>query len=688
LTDFISKSPFIALDLETFNYTNSSNVPRPIKFNGMFEGGIKTIQIGFPLDVCNLQFIIDIEELLAKGLTLQYLGSKLKVLEKATILGQNLKYEFQFLSVYFHIRLRKFRDVMLMSQVLLAGDKIKHNLASLYNEYISQSEFKALTGKDFAEYAEFKATLQKSRWRGTLTADQLQYAADDVKLVFPLYDNICERLDEFVEKYEQRVRLNQTIYNAIKLECDLIPTYAMMELRGIGYDKTYHQTIVIPFLEEKRKEAEDQVAKYFVREVIKSNGLRGKARVVWTDKEVINLSSPIQIKTALNGAGVSVSDSREETLKKHISDHPALPWILQYKKADSLLDKFGEKMLNLCSRDSIIHANWYQIGSDEGSIDTGRSSCQGPNLQQTPARENIFGKSARELFRKSFKARPGYIFIDVDYKQVEPRVTAQICNEKAMLEAFNKDIDLYSAVAKKWLNLDYLPERGDYKRDFIGKTGYLALSYKAGPMKLRDFVAEESKGEIVWTDLEAKEYWNSFFASFPGIARKQNEIDQFIRKKPEGFSSLAPFKGRKPITILFTELGRPRRWCLKPEQERMLDEDLHKFGENQRWNTYQKRLNEISREGYNFIIQGTAADILKVSLKLIQDRFEAAGFDFETEGVIAVVHDELLIEVKEEHQEEASKIVEACMIEAGQRFIDRLPVGIDLKIGHNWAEVH
>src|SRR5581483_3034340 len=123
--------PKLAVDVETFSNDKleEDEVPRPIKFRHPYISGmIKTLQIGMPIDVEDIQFIIDLEEINPR-----VAGKYLKfALENSMIIGQNLKYEFQMLAVHCDIRLRNMRDLMLMSQVLHAGNKISHSMGSIY----------------------------------------------------------------------------------------------------------------------------------------------------------------------------------------------------------------------------------------------------------------------------------------------------------------------------------------------------------------------------------------------------------------------------------------------------------------------------------------------------------------------------------------------------------------------------
>ena len=712
----------LALDVETYllDHVEEDVVPRPIKFNGKYQGMIKTLQIGIDPKIKDIQFIIDVE-LIGKP---KEIGNILRdVLIQAVVLGQNLKYEYQFLAVHLGIFLNDMRDVMLISQIIKSGDKLSHSLANLYARYLDGAVFHRMTGKTFQEYSTFKYGSQKSTWRGLLSDDQLQYASDDVRLVFPLYDALLDYVDDFIEVHEKHNKLNQSVINVILLECSLIGIFAMMEIRGVKFDREHHQGYTMRFLEEQAANAQIEVGKYFTHEVKKSNGLRGKARQTWMERETINISSTKQLAEALEAAGVELPKEEKTaaaTLMKLKDKHPAIIHILHYKKASSLLSKFGMKLVTIAGIDGIIHASWFQIGSDDSSIDTGRSSCKDPNLMQIPNREDdnfmAWGKTAADLFRKSFIARAGSVLIDADYSQFEPRIQCQLANEveqaKAFIHAYENgyEVDLHALTAKAAFGLDYLPSKAEIdklkkegkddlakeykkKRD-TGKILNLGIGYGMGSAKLARNITEET-GEYC-DDKKARRIIEQYYENLPGIKAMKTRVERTVRKKADAFESLTPFADRKPIAVMFTELGRPRRWCLRvgdPDQEKMAimePQRLDKWFEEpgRKMNEFTRRLSECSREAYNFIIQGANADMLKQALRLIQNEFDARGWDPFREGVLMVVHDEILVEVFQEHAAEAKEIVETCMKKATEYLLTDVPVVISIGVGQNWADIH
>lgn len=782
----------IALDVETYG-PDKTKVPRPTKNkDGSYNGYIRTLQIGFDLSeafaIRDIQIIIDIKKTGCEIIT-KYLK---EVFENTFIIGQNLKYEYQFLWVFMGIKLKKMRDVMLMSQILKAGDKVHHGLGDLYARYFdygwfesylaSKLDLKALMKAYFVEgqkplsifdlYKRFKDVHQKIDWEiDEMTPEQLQYAADDVALIFPLFDAISDEVKRWRATYEpQFVDGTMGMIEVIKKECDLIPRYAIMELRGVKLDKDYQERVVIKYLQEKMKEATEKLA-FTVTKKVKHRSrwcrLKDKKEIACvgiyaTEWEVevevpMKMTSPIQLKTKLNqilrdALGIVtddldedpeqvVGDTKEDTIRdlvnrrrKELSPEvlDQIKWVLQYKKATSLLSKFGEKMVKLCGEGDYLYPSWFQIGTDEIAVSSGRSSCKNPNMMQMPSRGALFitrwdkdgkpifygesgdfqdGIEVLKFFRKSFIAEDGWIFLDADYSQEEPRIAAEICNEQKLIDdfvKFGKQADVHSMFGKSFCNLNYYPKKGEFERDYIGKTGGLQLLYGAWWVAFKDFMYSKTDGKVDWTDAEAEEKYNNFFSDYKAFRREMDNARSEAGRLPEswGWTLRNCKNNRLPYAVFNTHAwGRKRSFHLKSDQMFKPDFMLAKgyktpilneetgepeLDENGKpvttyKNIYRERLSAAGREGFNHTIQGTAADILKEAIMMMEERFEQAGFGWR-EGIVATIHDEVLVHVKLEHKEVAEAIMKACMTEAWNKYFKRVPIFVDVDSAQNWAD--
>lgn len=737
----------VALDLETYiTSTMGANgeeedskvkniVPRPIlKKDGTFTGQIKTLQLGLdpnnPLSIGGKQFIFDVQKLTYPVVT-KYLKH---FIEASYILGHNLKYDYQFLYSLLSIYPKKMYDTMLISQVLYAGDLKRHGLADLYSHLLDYSWFLNNMKMPFDAYKEFKKKCQVDVWSNNLSEEQLKYAADDVYLIFYCFEEMRKALNEWEKKYERHFDKDTGIKSVIKLECKLIPVFALMELRGIHIDMDYHSNHVIKVLQIEKDRAYAEVDLTRTIEVKKTNGKYGKERLIWFESitEKINLNSPAQLKPALEtilredlGEDLVLEGTAEAVLSRFLNDRDiftklsektknTLLAVLRYKKASSLLSKFGQKTIDSCTDRSYIHPSWFAIGSDENSVATGRSSCKNINIQQIPSRGSLFksaenpnGYGVTDLFRTAFNADDGYVIVCADYSQIEARVAAAACGEKDLVRRFNAGtIDIYGAIAKAMMNLDFEPSKDDpreevaYLRNYIGKTAGLSMLYGTHWRSLGKFMFDKTEGKVNWSDDEAKEAYENFFTNFQNFRIAMRAYNAEVKRLPEeAGQTLYPFRQRRngnlvPYFVAFSKFGlkRPRRFTLKPEHLRLdqfglssrAEKRIKEDGTEERSNAYYERVSSASREGFNHEIQSASANVLKLAALKIHYAFVEAGFDWK-EGIAALVHDEVLCHVLEEHAEQAKEIVERCMKEAAEELIPQVSIPAKAKIAKNWA---
>ncbi len=701
----------IAVDVETS--TNFEGYfPKPIILpGGIRMSEVETLQIGLDPEISDTQFILNIRKLGYECIN-PYFG---KIIETSLNIGHNYKYDIGYLMRYFSIFPRTLRDTMLIVKRLRAGDRFDASLGNCYRKYLDYGWFISQTGKSFKEYEAYKKEMQVSDWTKPLSPEQLQYAADDVRLIFYLYSSITAELDKFVGRYKRK-----GIYDVIKLESKLIPEVSLMEIRGAELDKEYYNQGIIKYLENKYKEAMRVVGDFFTIE--KSKG-RGKNKVTYT--EPININSPKQVPESLAKVGIKVDNTQEKTLKRALFDigpeHPyydALRSIMRAKKASSLLSKFGEKILKLVYPDGKLHYGIFQEGTK-----TGRLSASGPNVMQFPMRDFLFGEiSSGELFRRAITVGIGYRLVVTDLSQIEPRMTAEVTRDIALIRELNKDkADLHGLTAQLVLGLAEPPPKGDFRRDFIGKTINLGLSYGMGAEKLARFAFDEtieSDNPIHWTVEEAQSYRDAYYEMFTGIQDEMNAVARRVQQALQPFDSLESFKGRKVLYMEFTKLGRNEGWYLTQLQEMLArnePEKLHRkyvvereivvtdeYGEplkdsegkvitkkvQSKWNEFNKTLNRIAREAYNFKIQGASADLFKMAMVEMSRRFrkEIPDYDPFVEGILMPVHDEVVVKAREDRAELFQRIVNESMVSEGRKLISVVPIKVSSAIGNNWAE--
>lgn len=730
-----TKNCKFAIDCETYSFYNPEvqdglyKVPRPIRITPRmisplttktplrieFEGLIATFQLGADPRILDRQWIFDLKKL-PKDLIIEHIKP---LLLNKIIIGHNLKYDIGFLITQLDIWLTpdKLRDTMLIDQLLISGRKDKVGLIDNYRRYLDYGFFIAETGKTVYEYSDFKEGWQSAYWGvDQYPKAQLQYSADDVRLIFYVYEAQKEAIKKFTKKFPRNKLIDR-----IKAEGELITEIALMELRGIRIDLEYHRTQVIPFLEQQLKEAQDKANSLCPN----PNPILTKGRGVNKRpyQPPINFNSSTQVPKILKELGIKVPNAQEKTLKKIRYRHPAVEWILRVKKASTLLNNFGYKLLRFTHEDGKIYPNFRQIGTE-----TGRFSANSPNLQQVPAKGKLFGKiKASELCRRSFICDPETILGIADYSNIQPRIIAELTQAVKLIDAFKRGVDYHGFTAQLLLDLPEPPKKGSIEREEVGKIGNLSLAFCAGWPNLQENIyvfTLDNEVPTRWSDQEAKERFEKYFQEMPEVRVKQNAIRAAVEKALEPHNSLADFAGRKPIFTISTELkkgkevafGRHRSFYLTGPQEEMAkvrvkgdprehplhrwykathekpikDEDGNDTDEvtvtTNYYNEFNKTISNIAREAYNYLIQAEEANIMKLAIVLTGQKFRNAGFDPLTEGLCLTIHDEVVFQVKKEHGELAKNLLVEAMTEAAKTVIVSLECPIDSTLDTSWAK--
>ena len=318
----------------------------------------------------------------------------------------------------------------------------------------------------------------------------------------------------------------------------------------------------------------------------------------------------------------------EEVLQQLKNKHEIVTDILEYRGLTKLLGTYIDTLPHLINpRTGHIHTSFNQTVTA-----TGRLSSSDPNLQNIPIR----GEDGKEI-RKAFVPEPGCLFFSADYSQIELRVMAHLSNDPQMIEVFREGKDLHAATAaniyKKPIDEVTRDERTKSKRANFGIIYGITVFGLAERLDIsRD---------------EAKQLIDGYFATFPEVHDYMEQAKQKARQ--QGY-----------VTTLF---GR-RRYL--PDIN-SANATVRGFAE---------------RNAINAPIQGTAADIIKVAMIRIHNRFKAEGI---RSKMILQVHDELNFSVLPEEKGR----VEAIVLEEMQNAITlKVPLVADSGFGANWLEAH
>ena len=363
-----------------------------------------------------------------------------------------------------------------------------------------------------------------------------------------------------------------------------------------------------------------------------------EARIYELAGETFNIASPKQVgeilfeklkiveKAKKTKTGQYVTS--EEVLQQLRNKHEIVADILEHRGLKKLIGTYIDALPKLINPTTgHIHTSFNQTITA-----TGRLSSSDPNLQNIPIR----GEDGKEI-RKAFIPEPGCLFFSADYSQIELRVMAHLSQDPHMIEVFREGKDLHAATAaniyKKDITKVTRDERTKSKRANFGIIYGITVF---GLAERLDISRDEAKMLI-----------DGFFTTFP-------EVHDYMEKSKE----VAREKGY--VTTLF---GR-RRYL----------PDINSHNATVR--------GFAERNAINAPIQGTAADIIKVAMIRIHNRFKTEGI---RSKMILQVHDELNFSVYPEEKERVEKIV----LEEMQQAIElTVPLVADSGFGQNWLEAH
>ena len=303
-------------------------------------------------------------------------------------------------------------------------------------------------------------------------------------------------------------------------------------------------------------------------------------------------------------------------------EHPIIPAIEEWREVTKLKSTYLDAFPELIDDHGRLHTTFNQTAAA-----TGRLSSTNPNLQNIPIRT----EQGREI-RACFVAEQGCRLISADYSQVELRLLAHIADEPVLKEIFRRGEDVHTATAEAILGGQTDP--GTRSKAKMVNYG---IVYGLSAYGLADRLQIPKE--------EAQEFIDAYFERFP---RVKAFIDETIeRAREEGH-----------VATLFGRIRRVPELRSRQFQTRSLGERL----------------------AVNMVIQGTAADIIKVAMVRCRDDLRSAALDTR---LVLQIHDELLFEGPEAEVERASEIVRREMADA---FAMDPPLEVDVGAGANWLE--
>ena len=318
----------------------------------------------------------------------------------------------------------------------------------------------------------------------------------------------------------------------------------------------------------------------------------------------------------------------EEVLQTLKGKHEIVEKILAHRGLKKLLGTYIDTLPTLINpKTGHIHTSYNQTVTA-----TGRLSSSDPNLQNIPVR----GEDGKEI-RKAFIPEPGCLFYSADYSQIELRVMAHLSDDENMIRAFNEGHDIHAATAANIYKEDIYKVTSDQRRK--AKRANFGIIYGITVFGLAERLEIDRA--------EARQLIDGYFETFPKVKEYMEECKEVARQK--GYVETF-FKRRRYLPDINSRNATVRGFA--------------------------------ERNAINAPIQGSAADIIKVAMIRIYERFQK---EHVKSKMILQVHDELNFTVYPEEKEMVERIV---MQEMQNAYSLKVPLIADAGWGSNWLEAH
>ena len=352
---------------------------------------------------------------------------------------------------------------------------------------------------------------------------------------------------------------------------------------------------------------------------------------------VFNLESPKQLQQilfeklqlpVLRKSPSGTPSTAEDVLEELAETHPLPRLILEYRGLAKLRSTYTEKLPeSIDARTGRVHTSYHQAVAA-----TGRLSSNDPNLQNIPIRS----PEGRRI-RQAFIADPGFVLLAADYSQIELRIMAHLSGDEGLLRAFAEDRDIHQATAAEVFGVPLDAVSSDQRRSAKAINFGLIYGMSAFGLARQLGIARGA----------AQSYVELYFARYPGVRRYMDATREQARR--EGYVE----------TVFGRRLYLP--------EIRSRNRAMQQYAE---------------RSAINAPMQGTAADIIKRAMISVDAWCQTSPVPAR---LIMQVHDELVLEVREDGVEQASAALRSHMSEAAQLAV---PLKVEVGSGLNWDEAH
>ncbi len=353
-------------------------------------------------------------------------------------------------------------------------------------------------------------------------------------------------------------------------------------------------------------------------------------------QEEFNLNSPTQVSDILfeklripkikKVKEGSKHSTDRKVLDKLIDVHPIIPLIIDYRTYTKIKFTYVDSIFDLVDNQNKVHTKLRQMIAL-----TGRLSSQDPNLQNIPIRLEE-GRAIRKIYVASSDEN---ILLSADYSQIELRLLAHIAGEENMIKGFNEGIDIHALTASKVFHVDVDEVTSEQRSR--AKAVNFGIIYG-----MSDFGLSQNLDIPIFG---SHRYKSQYFKQYPKIEKYFDDIIDFCKR-------------HKYVETIY---GR-RRFFPNIDTSNKI------------------QYNEVVRAALNAPIQGSAADIIKIAMVLIDEKLSKSNIRAK---MILQVHDELIFDV---HKEDVGKLKELLIKEMVESFSLSVPLEISINTGESWYE--
>ncbi|MEM1442651.1 MAG: DNA polymerase I [Verrucomicrobiota bacterium] len=436
-----------------------------------------------------------------------------------------------------------------------------------------------------------------------------EYACEDADITWQLAGKLRDR----VSAMKQETVLNE-------IECPLIPVLVAMEKEGIRVDPETLGDIGTNLgekIDSFQKAVFDAAGSEF-----NINSPKQVGEVFFDQLKLVE--KPKKTKT-----GQYKTD--EQTLTSLAMTHQIVRDLLSYREAAKLKNTYVDALPDsIFEGTGRIHTTFHQLMTA-----TGRLASSHPNLQNIPIRSD----QGREIRRAFVPRNENFTLLAADYSQIELRVMASLCEDPAMIEAFQNDQDIHTTTAARVFGVEEDEVTSDMRR--TSKMVNFGIIYGISAFGL----SQRLNGEVSRT--EASQIIDEYFRQYPGVKAFQEETIE--QAKSDGYVETLTGR-RRYLRDIDSRNGAVRA--------------------------------AAERTAINTPIQGTAADMIKIAMVKVADLLDSD--DYQTRMLLQV-HDELVFDLLKEEAEELTPKIEQAMKDALPLSV---PIVVESGTGKNWLEAH